>query len=372
MIPLMNLKAGFADYYDEAMLKITSLIDSTQFIGGKEVELFEKEFAEDCGVTYAVGCANGTSAIEIALRALSIGYGDQVIVPANSFIATAEAVSNVGAEVVFVDVEEGFYTIDPLLVEQILVKDISKKVKAVIPVHLYGQMADMPKLMDIAGRFDVKVIEDSAQAHQSELMGKRPAQLGDVATFSFFPGKNLGAFGDAGALVTNDQEIYERCKAYVNHGRSKAEKYIHSSIGANHRIDTLQAAVLRIKLRHLGKWSSMRKQKAGTYTKLLANVDVVVPKIRVGADPVWHLYVIKVENRDALQEFLKRKGITTSIHYPVPLHKQPAYAKLNVETHATAESNAKQVLSLPFWPEISEDEISTVVSAIREFYSQEN
>lgn len=371
MIPLMNLKAGFVDYYDEAMLKLTSLIDNTQFIGGQEVELFEKEFAQDCGVSYSVGCSNGTSAIEIALRAFSIGQGDQVIVPANSFIATAEAVSNVGADVVFADVEDHYYTLDPECVGTILANDKKKKIKAIIPVHIYGQMADMPRLVEIAKRFDVKVIEDSAQAHQSELMGKRPAQLGDVATFSFFPGKNLGAFGDAGAIVTNSKKIYESCKAYVNHGRSKEEKYIHSSIGANHRLDTLQAAVLRIKLRHLSKWTAMRKRKAAIYTRLLSGVDVIVPHVRPEADPVWHLYVIQVKERKALQAYLKAKGITTSIHYPVPLHLQPAYEGFTSASFATVESNAKEILSLPFWPEISEGDIATVVSAIREFYSQE-
>lgn len=366
-IPLMNLKDCYKDIYDEVMNKLSTLINSTQFIGGEEVSLFEKEYAEYCKCKYAVGCSNGTDAIEVGLKAMGIGHGDKVLVPVNSFIATAEAVNNVGADVIFIDVEDDYYTIDPQKVKEFLTNNKLKDVKAVIAVHLYGQMADMPGIMKLAEEFNLKVLEDSAQAHGSELNGKRPGEYGDLATFSFYPGKNLGAFGDAGAIVTNNQKLYEKCKMIVNHGRKPGEKYAHEIVGGNKRIDTLQAAVLRIKLRHMENWTALRKEKVKYYLELLKNNEsVMLPKVRPNSDPVWHLLVIRCRDREQLQYRLKENGISSGIHYPIPLHLQPAYKYLghNNGDFYISEIHAKKILSLPLWPEIDKEKIKEICSLI--------
>lgn len=366
-IPLMNLKDCYKDIYDEVMMKLTSLIDNTQFIGGDEIKFFEEEYAEYCKCKYSVGCSNGTDAIEVGLKALGISHGDTVLVPANSFIATAEAVNNVGAEVVFIDVEDDYFTIDPSKIEEYMVSNKEKNVKAVIAVHLYGQMANMPEIINVAKKYNLKVLEDSAQAHGSELNGKRPGEYGDLATFSFYPGKNLGAFGDAGAIVTNDKKLYENCKMIVNHGRKPGEKYAHEIVGGNKRIDTLQAAVLRIKLRHMEKWTSLRKEKVNHYMELLKNnKSIILPKVRSNADPVWHLFVIRTKGRDQLQNMLKSNGVSTGIHYPIPLHLQPAYKYLgyNEGDFIIAEKHSKEILSLPLWPEIEIEKVEKICNFI--------
>lgn len=366
-IPLMNLNDCYVDIYDEVMKKIKELIDNTQFIGGKEISEFEKEFAKYCHVNYAVGCSNGTDAIEVALKALGIGQGDTVLVPVNTFVATAEAVNNVGAEVDFIDIEEDYYTIDPKKIKEYIENNRDKNIKAIIPVHLYGQMANMPEIMKIAREYNLKVIEDSAQAHGSELNGKRPGEYGDVATFSFYPGKNLGAFGDAGAVVTNNKELYERIQMIVNHGRKPGAKYEHEIIGGNKRIDTLQAGILRIKLKYLEKWTEMRREKVNLYLELLKdNSEIILPKVRENANPVWHLFVVRVKNRNKLQEKLKENGISTGIHYPFPLHMLDAYKYLGYEKDSfeIAEKVSKEILSLPLWPEITKEEIKKVCEEI--------
>ena len=368
-IPLMNLKDCFKDIYPEVMEKIEYLIQNTQFIGGEEVSLFEKEYAEFCKTEYAVGCSNGTSALDIALQVLEIGKGDKVLVPVNTFIATAEAVVNCGAEVVFVDVDK-YFTIDIEKAAEYLESDKGRRVKAILPVHLYGQMADMPEIMKIAGKYNLKVIEDSAQAHGSLINGKGPGVYGDVASFSFYPGKNLGAFGDAGAVVMNDKTLYEKAKMIVNHGRRPDAKYEHEMIGGdNKRLDTIQAAVLRIKLRYLEKWNNIRKEKVRYYLEKLNNItEITLPEVRKNSDPVWHQLVIKVKKRDDVIRILKERGITTGIHYPIPLHLQPAFDFMGYKKgdFPVSERDASNILSLPLWPEIPEEDIDYICREIKE------
>jgi dTDP-4-amino-4,6-dideoxygalactose transaminase len=361
-IPYVNLFNGIEPHFEEYMDKIAELIKKTEFIGGEEVSLFEMEFAKWTGSKYAIGCANGTDAIIIALKALGIGPGDKVLVPVNTFIATSEAVTMVGADVDFIDVEEQYYTIDPAKIELYLKGSKGKNVKALIPVHLYGQMANMPPIMEIARKYGLKVIEDSAQAHGSKLNGNQPGFYGDVATYSFYPGKNIGAFGDAGAITTNDEMLYQKCKMLVNHGRWQS-KYKHEIEGFNMRLDTIQAAVLRIKLKYIDGWTAERKNKAAMYIQRLADINrVTVPRVRSGADPVWHIFPVLVESRDEMQKILLDNGISTGINYPIPLHLQPAYSykKYSVEDFPIAERHARLELSLPFWPEILSEDIDAV------------
>ncbi len=365
-IPFMDLTAGYPDYIDEATAAIKRLIETTQFIGGEEIDLFEKEFAAYCGLPYAIGCSNGTDALVVALKALGIGPGDTVITVPNTFIASAECINAVGAHVEFVDCDPDRFTIDPNALENHLRTRKSKSpVKAVIPVHLYGQMADMPEISRIAKNHGLKVIEDSAQAHGAKISNAGPGYYGDIATFSFYPGKNLGAFGDAGAIVTKDPSLYEMMKRYVNHGRWK-EKYEHPIVGNNARMDTIQAAILRIKLRHLPSWTLARKRAAEAYAIGLSGKAVKVPFIAKSSDPVFHLFVIRSAERDSLQKRLKNSGISTGVHYPIPLHLQEAYRYLGYPEGAfpAAEASAKEVLSLPLWPEISNEQIKFVCDAI--------
>ncbi len=348
--------------YNEIMEKIGVLITRTEFIGGEEVDLFEKEFAEWTHAKYVVGASNGTDAIIIALKALGIGPGDKVLVPDHTFIATAEAVTVVGADVDFIDIEPDYYTMDPAGVEEYLKSAKGENVKAIIPVHLYGQMANMPILRDIADKYGIKVIEDSAQAHGSKLLGNQPGYWCDIATYSFYPGKNLGAFGDAGAIATNNFDLYKKCKMLVNHGRWN-EKYTHEIEGYNMRLDTVQAAILRIKLRHIDDWTRERKEKVAKYLQLLADKESVIsPKIRKGAEPVWHIFPILCEDRDAVIEKFKKAGISYGIHYPVPLHLQPAYRYKGYkqDDYPVTERVANSELSLPLWPEIEEQAIEYI------------
>jgi len=369
----MDLKDNFSQIFEESINKITALIKETQFIGGEEISLFENEFAEYCGTEYAVGCSNGTDALVVALKSLGIGHGDTVLVPANTFIATSEAVSLTGASVDFIDVCKNSSLINPdKLIDYLEMYSNRKKIKAVVAVHLYGRMAEMDVICTIAEKYGLKVIEDSAQAHGAKYKGNGPGFYGDIATFSFYPGKNLGAFGDAGALVTNDFEIYEYCKKYVNHGRDK-KKYIHDIEAANMRMDTIQAAVLRIKLKYLADWTETRNIKVQIYFKYLSDIiDIDLPEIDEQFYQVWHLFVIRVKKREELQLFLKEAGISTGVHYPIPLHLQPAYNYKGCEKgdFPVTEKLAKDILSLPLWPEITEEQIKYISDKIRLFYSR--
>ncbi|MGM0472471.1 MAG: DegT/DnrJ/EryC1/StrS family aminotransferase, partial [Bacillota bacterium] len=357
-IPFMDLSDCYDQIYDEVMSKIKELIHNTRFIGGEEIKKFESEFADYCNVKYAIGCGNGTDALTLSLRALGIGQGDRVITVPNTFIATAEAITNVGAEVDFVGIEKEFYTMSPQKLRNYLEsQDSIEDIKAIIPVHLYGQMADMKAIMEIANDYNLKVIEDAAQAHGAKLGNKPPGSYGDVATFSFYPGKNLGAFGDAGAVVTNNQSLAKKIEMLSDHGRK--EKYIHQIEGCNSRLDSLQAAVLRIKLRYLAEWTEKRIEKAEYYNRLLADKKVIIPSKRSGAKHVYHLYPIRVNERNKIKKDLAKQGITTGIHYPVPLHLQPAYDYLNYHQgdFPISEEASEELLSLPLWPEIDFEQI---------------
>ncbi len=366
-IPFSNIYDGIKEIMPEIMSKIENIINNTDFIGGKEIEEFEKEFANFCGTNYAIGCSNGTDALEIALKALGIGKGDTVLVPVNTFIATAEAVTNVGVNVDFIDIEEDYYNIDPEKIVEYLEKNKNKNVKAIIPVHLYGQIANMNAIIDISKKYNLRIIEDAAQAHGAEYYNKRAGSFGDIATYSFYPGKNLGAFGDAGAIVTNNKELYEKAKMLINHGRKPGAKYEHEIIGGNKRLDNLQAAILRIKLKYLEKWNEMRRNKIKLYLEYLKNNDnIILPKIRENSNPCWHLFVIRVKERDKIIKRLKENNISYGIHYPYPLHLLKAYEFLGYKegSFKIAEKISKEIISLPFWPEISEEEIEKIANCL--------
>ncbi|MBN1966939.1 MAG: DegT/DnrJ/EryC1/StrS family aminotransferase [Anaerolineae bacterium] len=363
-VTFVDLKAQYASIQDEMNDAILGVVQSTQFILGGEVTKFEEEFAAFCGVKHAVGVDSGTSAIEMALRAFDIGPGDEVITAANTFIATALAISYTGAKVVLVDIDPQTYNIDPSKIETV----ITARTKAIVPVHLYGQTADMDPILAIARRHHLLVIEDAAQAHGATYKGRPAGSLGDAAAFSFYPGKNLGAYGDGGAVVTNDEAVDHKLRLLRNYGQSK--KYHHDMQGFNRRLDTIQAAVLRVKLPYLEGWNAARRAHADRYQELLAGGPVVTPEAAPYAKPVWHLYVIRTEQRDELREFLAERGITAIMHYPVPIHLQPAYAELGYQEgdFPITERYAQEILSLPMFAELTDEEIEYVVEAIKEFH----
>lgn len=362
-IPLVDLKAQYVSIRNEIDEAIRSVIDSTTFIGGESVAQFERQFASFCGAQYCVGVANGTDALELALTALGVGAGDEVLTAANTFFATAEAIANAGAKVVFVDNDPQSYTIDVSKLRD----RITDRTKAIIAVHLYGQPADMEPINAIAEEFGLKVIEDAAQAHGAEYREKRVGTLGDVACFSFYPGKNLGAYGDAGAVVTNNEELSRLIRMRANHGR--VQKYDHEFEGMNSRLDSLQAAVLQAKLKHLSSWNEARRKHAAQYNKWLTNPNVVKPVELEYARHVYHLYVVRVKNRKEIHAFLKNRGIGTGIHYPIALPRLKAYEDRSFRPgeFPVAESFMNEILSLPMYPELTEDQIRLVAGSINEF-----
>jgi len=359
-IPFVDLKAQYLSIKPEIDAAIQSVLDQTTFIGGNEVAQFESEFAAYAGATLCIACANGTDAIEMALKALGIGAGDEVIVPALTWISTAGAVNNVGAEPVFVDVLSGERTLDPRLIEQ----KITSKTKAIIPVHLYGLPARMPEIMAIARKHNLRVIEDCAQAHGAAIDGKLVGTFGDVATFSFYPGKNLGAYGDAGAVITNDAALAERIKRLANHGQ--LQKHDHKIIGRNSRLDTLQGAILRVKLRHLERWTEQRIVVAKQYEDQLKHGGK--PHVPAGYRHVYHLYVIETPEREALMQQLKAQDIGCAIHYPVPLPFVEAYRHKGHKAgdFPVAEKLCREILSLPMYAEMGDTAIERVCSIINQ------
>jgi dTDP-4-amino-4,6-dideoxygalactose transaminase len=362
-IPLVDLKAQYQGIKPEIDSAIQGILDSTAFIGGKAVKGFESNFARFCMANYCVGVASGTDALFLALKALNIDRGDEVIVPATSFIATSEVVTATRARVVFVDIDEHNYNIDVSKIEA----KITSKTKAIVPVHLYGQPANMDAINEIAQKHNLKVIEDSAQAHGAEYKGRRTGTLGDVACFSFYPGKNLGAYGDAGAVVTNDEEIAEKVRMMANHGRLK--KYDHLFEGVSSRLDGIQAAILDTKLRHLEDWTAARREVAQTYNDLLSDIEgIALPEEEEYAKHVYHLYPIRVTDRDALRDCLEEKGISTGIHYPTPLPFLKAYEYLGHKPgdFTVSERLAKEILSLPMYSELTESQVKFIAGAIRE------
>jgi dTDP-4-amino-4,6-dideoxygalactose transaminase len=327
---------------------------------GPEVRAFEEAFAAWCQARFAVGISSGTAAIELTLRALGVGPGDEVITTPFTFIATGEAISATGATPVFADIDPATYNLDPAAVEAAL----TARTRALLPVHLYGQPADMAALAAIAQRRGLALLEDAAQAHGAEIAGRRAGSLGHAACFSFYPGKNLGCYGDGGAVTTDDEALAGRLRKLRDHGRSS--KYVHDELGYGHRLDALQAAILAAKLPHLDAANAARRRLAARYRQLLAGADLVLPYVPEGVTPAWHLYVVRTARRDALLASLRAEGIEAGIHYPLPLHLQPAYRSLGLGAGSfpVAEAAAQQVLSLPLFPEMTDEQQERVAAAV--------
>lgn len=359
-IPLVDLKAQYDEYKSEIDEAIRRVINNTAFILGPEVGTFEDDFASYCEAKFAIGISSGTDALHLALKALEVGPEDEIITTSFTFIATAEAVSMCGARPVFVDIDPQTYNIDVDQVESV----ITSRTKAIIPVHLYGQPADLDSIVAIARNHQLYVIEDAAQAHGARYKGKRVGAIADAACFSFYPGKNLGAFGDGGMIVTDSKEISGKVRILRDHGR--LDKYEHLVVGFGNRLDALQAAILGAKLCHLDNWNLRRREIASRYTELLKGKGIVLPFVSEWAEPVWHQYVVRVKNRQLIQERLKQNGISTGIHYPIPLHLQPAYRSLGYSKgdFPKAEEAAENVLSLPIYPEMTEDHQNIVVDVL--------
>jgi dTDP-4-amino-4,6-dideoxygalactose transaminase len=361
-IPLVDLMAQHSAVADEVAEGWREVLAQTAFIGGPQVGAFESEYASFSGVPHCVATANGTDALEIALRALGIGRGDECILPANTFIATAEAVSRAGATPVLVDcAADGTYLIDADAVEAA----VSPRTAAIIPVHLYGQAAPVERLLPLASRISARIVEDAAQSHGARRHGTSTGALGDVAATSFYPGKNLGAYGDAGAALTGSAEVAARMRMIRDHG--SAAKYQHEVLGFNSRLDTMQAVVLSAKLRRLAAGNAARRAAAARYDELLSCCDAIVrPRTLDGNEHVWHLYTVRVPSRDRVLEELHAHGIGAGIHYPVPIHLTPAFAGLGYAPGAfpVAERTAQELLSLPLFPEITEEQQQRVASAL--------
>ena len=362
-IPYVDLKAQYQALKPEMDLKVATIIENTAFIGGDELRKFSTDFATLYGVNHCIPLANGTDALFIAMKMMGVGYGDEVITTASSWISTSETISQTGATPVFVDIDE-FNTINSSLIED----KITENTKVIIPVHLYGQMADMSMIMEIANKHDLKVIEDCAQSHFSELDGKRAGTWGDVGTFSFYPGKNLGAYGDAGALITNDDELAMKVKRYANHGSLK--KHHHEVEGMNSRMDGLQAGVLNVKLPHIIKWTEERERVANRYFEGLDSVEgVVLPKVRINSKHSFHVFGIMVKNREKMMAWLSENNIASQVHYPKAMPFMPAYSYLNASPKDFPKAYVLQneELSLPIYPEMTNLQIDFVVKKISEY-----
>lgn len=361
-IPFLDLAAQSAEIAEEVLPVWHAQLVGAGFIGGAEVEAFEREFAEYIGVEHVVGVSNGTDALELAFRAVGVEPGDEVIMPANTFIATAEAASRIGARPVFVDVDDEHLLIDPDAVEAA----ITDRTKVIAPVHLFGQTAPVDRLVPIAERHGLTVIEDAAQSQGAASAAGRAGTMGRVAATSFYPGKNLGAAGDAGAVMTNDAEIAAFVRNVAAHGSTV--KYVHDRIGMNARLDAVQAPVLRAKLRRLEGWNDRRRSVADRYDELLADIDEVRrPRVRAGNTDVWHLYVVRLDERDRVAADLAERGVATGIHYPTPVHLTDAYAHLGISrgTFPVAEKAADEILSLPMFPHLSEAQQTRVAEVLR-------
>jgi dTDP-4-amino-4,6-dideoxygalactose transaminase len=363
LIPCANPKAQYLAHKQEIDDAIRRVLESGWYILGDEVRAFEEEFAAYLGVRHCVGVGNGTEALHLALVACGIGYGDEVVTVSHTAVATVAAIELAGARPVFVDIDPVTYTMDPDLLE----REITSKTKAVIPVHLYGHPAPMKEIQTIAGGHGLCVIEDCAQAHGATYQGKRVGSFGDMACFSFYPTKNLGALGDGGAVVTSDPELADKARLLREYGW--AERYVSHIPGWNSRLDEIQAAILRVKLRYLDEDNGARTRLAGLYVKGLSETGLVLPGVREGANHVYHLFVVGAPDRDRLLAHLHSQNIGAAIHYPVPVHMQAAYDHLDVRRLPETERVARQILSLPMYPEMTEIEVRSVINAVREFVS---
>ncbi len=359
-VPFVDLKAQYTSLKTELDAAILDVVGNTAFVAGKYATSFEEEFAAYIGAKHCIAVANGTDALEIALASLSIGPGDEVIVPANTFFATSEAVNNVGATPVFVDCEPNFYNIAPAKIEAA----ITPKTKAIIPVHLYGLPAEMDAVTEIARRHGLRIVEDCAQSHGADYKGRRTGTFGDIATYSFYPGKNLGAYGDAGAIVTNNPELADSCRLIANHGQPA--KYRHTVIGRNSRMDGIQAAVLSVKLKHLDQWLEARRANAALYNKLLAETGIPLPHAPEYSRHTYHLYVVRVKDREAVAAKLNEAGIDTGLHYPTALPFLEAYAKRGAtpSDFPVAHEQMSEILSLPMYAELTHEQIEHVCETL--------
>jgi dTDP-4-amino-4,6-dideoxygalactose transaminase len=364
-IPMVDLAAQYARVAASVDAAMRRVVESTQFIKGPDCELFEQEFAAYCGAAHACGVANGTDAITLVLKALGVGAMDDVLTVAATFIGTAEAIVLNGARPVFVDIDPRTYTMDPDQVEAAL----TPRTKAILPVHLYGHPADMEPIVEIGRRHGIPVIEDAAQAHGAEMRGHKAGSMGTLACFSFYPAKNLGAYGDGGMVTSNDADLLARVRQLANHG-SGAHKYDNVVIGTNSRLDTLQAAVLRVKLRHLEAWNAERHERAAAYTRALDGTPgLVLPREREGARSSWHLYTIRTADRDGLKAHLEAEGISTAVHYARPIHLQPAMAAAGGRPGdlPVSEQLCREVLCLPLYPDLPLGEVDRIAGLVRAF-----
>jgi len=363
-VPFLDLKIQFESIKHEIYFAIQKVCENCAFAGGPFVAEFEKAFASFCDTKHAVGVGSGTDAIWAVLVALGIGPGDEVITTPNTFMATAEAITFSGAKPVFVDIDERTYNINPELIESA----ITPQTKAVIPVHLYGQTADMDSILKIAAQNNLYVIEDACQAHGAEYKGKRAGSMGIAGCFSFYPGKNLGAYGEAGAIVTNNSDLAQKLNMFRDHGQQK--KYYHSMVGWNARMDGIQGAILSVKLSHLNAWNEARRKNAQLYSKLLADVDgIITPAEAPCAKHIYHIYAVRSQNRDTLISNLAKEDIHCGIHYPIPIHMQDAYRPLGYKqgSFPVAEKCVAELVSLPMFPELSQRQIKTVSDRIKNF-----
>jgi dTDP-4-amino-4,6-dideoxygalactose transaminase len=362
MIPFVDLQQQFAVLEAEILAAIRDVCASGRFAMGPAVEQFEKDFAAYCGVRHCVGVNSGTSALHLALLSLDIGPGDEVITVPMTFVATAWAISYAGATPVFVDIDPDRRTMDPSLLEAA----ITERTRAILPVHLYGAPADMDPIRAIADRHGIPIVEDAAQAHGARYRGKRAGSLGTIGCFSFYPSKNLGAYGEGGALVTDDDRIASRVRSLRNHAQSS--RNVHDEVGYNYRMDSIQGAVLRIKLQHLDTWNDARARLVDRYNELLHGVAVTCPRASADSEAAWHLYVVEANNRDELRNMLADEGIETGLHYPRPVHLQPSYRYLGFGPgmFPASESLADRCISLPFYPELEDQHVRRVAQALRQ------
>jgi len=363
MIKFLDLKKQYEDIKEEIDEAIQNVITETAFVGGKYVSVFEKEFALYQEAEYCVGVGNGTDALEIAIESLDLPQGSEIIVPANSFIASSEAITRSGHKVVFCDCDKDNYTISISSIKS----KITSNTKAIMAVHLYGHPCDMGEILSIANEHELKIIEDCAQAHGAEYKGKKVGSIGDIGTFSFYPGKNLGAYGDGGAITTNNEQLAKKCKMIANHGR--IEKYNHEFEGRNSRLDGLQAAILSAKLKYLDIWTKARIDVADYYLENLNNVEgLVLPKREDWAKQVYHLFVIRTKRRDELQLYLKENGVSSGVHYPISLPKLKAYEYAGQEREAFfANSSDSELLSLPIGDHLNTDDLKNIIQIVKGF-----